>query len=181
MSYYDDEGAGTIAPFLAVNQIQPQDGRVLLADFDTELPSLHSLFSLPQSPGISDLCQPTNGAAVSPLPFHGADGLDVLPAGNRVDGTHHLNLLQFPGVIEQWKRSYQYIVLKMPPLSRSSLVLELAEYIDDVILVVESERVRREVLVQSITRLSRSGITIFGVILNRSRYYVPKWLYNKRL
>jgi Mrp family chromosome partitioning ATPase len=57
--------------------------------------------------------------------------------------------------------------------------MEIAEYIDAVIVVVESERVRREILSKAVSTLDRSGINIFGVVLNNYRYYLPHWLYKR--
>jgi Mrp family chromosome partitioning ATPase len=57
--------------------------------------------------------------------------------------------------------------------------IELAKHFNGIVLVVEAERARREVVKQSITKISRAGSTIFGVVLNKRRYYVPKWAYNR--
>jgi uncharacterized protein involved in exopolysaccharide biosynthesis/Mrp family chromosome partitioning ATPase len=181
MSCYDGEGTDQIAPFLAVNQIPPNaGGRVLLADLDIAKPSLHTIFSVPQTPGVSDFYKPDMGAAVSPMNFSSVAGLDVLSAGREFDGAFQLSKSgKFVESMNAWKKKYDCIVFKMPPLSRSSLVMELAEFIDDVIIVVESERVRREVIIQSTGKLSRAGIHVFGVILSNYRYYLPQWLYKR--
>lgn len=181
MSCYDDEGTDLIAPYLAVNQIPPNNGgKVLLADFDIAKPTLHAAFSIPQSPGVSDFHKSDIGPAITPITFNNVSGLDVLSAGKETDGTLQLSKSGlFAESMNSWKKKYDFIVLKMPPFSRSSLIMELAEYIDDVIMVVESERVRREVIVQSTSQLNRAGINVFGVILNNYRYYLPHWLYKR--
>ncbi len=181
MSCYDGEGTDLIAPYLAVNQIPPNNGgRVLLADLDLAKPTLHATFSIPQTPGVSDFYKSDTGPAITPMSFNNVSGLDILSAGKEFDGALQLSKSGlFAESMNSWKKKYDYIVLKMPPFSRSSLVMELADYIDDVIMVVESERVRREVIVQSTSQLNRAGINVFGVILNNYRYYLPQWLYKR--
>jgi uncharacterized protein involved in exopolysaccharide biosynthesis/Mrp family chromosome partitioning ATPase len=181
MSCYDGEGTDLIAPFLAVNQIPPNGGgRVLLADLDMAKPTLHATFSIPQTPGVSDFNKSDAGASITPTSFTTVSGLDILSAGREFDGAIQLGKSNhFADSMGAWKKKYDYIVFKMPPFSRSSLIMEIADYIDDVIMVVESERVRREVIVQSTSKLSRAGINVFGVILNNYRYYLPQWLYKR--
>ncbi len=181
ISSYDGEGTDLIASFIAVSQIPPNnDGKVLLADLDAAKPSLHSAFSIPQTPGVTDFFKSDIVPAIFPMSFTAVPGLDVLSAGREFDGTFQLSKSsRFAESMNMWKRKYDYIIFKMPPFSRSSLIMEMADFVDDVVMVVESERVRREVIVQSTSKLTRAGINVFGVILNNYRYYLPQWLYKR--
>jgi len=180
-SCYDGEGSGAIASFLAKSLItRPESGRVLLVDLDINNPFLHKVFSLPLLPGFSESFTSEVSGCVTPLQVTTIPGLDVLPAGNANHKTLYLGKSErFSDLVAQWKNAYDYIVLAMPSISRSSLVMELANKVDDVILVVEAERSRREAIAHLLSELLHSGITVFGAVLNKQRYYVPQWLYKR--
>jgi len=46
-----------------------------------------------------------------------------------------------------------------------------------VVLVVESELTRAQVVDYAIDRLNSSGANILGTILNKRQFNIPKWLY----
>jgi uncharacterized protein involved in exopolysaccharide biosynthesis/Mrp family chromosome partitioning ATPase len=181
VSCYDGEGSGAVASYLAKSLItRPESGRVLLVDLDKNNPFLHTAFSLPLSPGFSELLKPNAYGAVGPIPVTPVPGLEVLTAGSDIRGALYLGKSErFTVLLDHWKSVYEYVVFVMPAISRSSLVMELTHTVDDVLLVVEAERIRREVISRSIIDLLQSGISIFGVVLNKQRYYVPQWLYKR--
>ena len=181
VSCYDGEGSGAVGAYLAKSLItRPESGRVLLVDLDKNNPFLHTAFSLPLSPGFSELLKPNAYGAVGPIPVTPIPGLEVLTAGSDMRGTLYLGKSErFTVLLDHWKSVYEYVVFIMPAISRSSLVMELSHTVDDVLLVVEAERIRREVISRSIIDLLHSGISIFGVVLNKQRYYVPQWLYKR--
>lgn len=64
-------------------------------------------------------------------------------------------------------------------MNSCSDVIALAGKVDGVVLVVESERTRREVALQYKDRLEKSGAHILGVVLNKRRFHIPEWVYNR--
>jgi Mrp family chromosome partitioning ATPase len=73
--------------------------------------------------------------------------------------------------------SYACIILDMPPVMESALTARAASRCDSVVMVVEAERTHREVAIKAKKLLSQSGARLLGVVLNKHRHYVPKWLY----
>ena len=52
----------------------------------------------------------------------------------------------------------------------------LAEKMDGVILVVEAERTKTEVVRKIRKDLESTGVNILGVVLNKKRNYIPSYL-----
>jgi Mrp family chromosome partitioning ATPase len=53
----------------------------------------------------------------------------------------------------------------------------LAGLVDQVVLVVESNTTRSEVLNHSIEKMKAAGAKISGTLLNKREFYIPKWVY----
>ena len=70
---------------------------------------------------------------------------------------------------------FDYIIFDMPPISQISITPRLAEYMDMVFVVVESEKTSRESLQRAAEMLTETGATV-GVVLNKNRSYVPSRL-----
>ena|GEM_PF-2919986 len=184
-SCYVGEGTSTIAINLAKSLASHNNpGKVLLVDLNVDSPSVHSMLGLPLSPGFTDMVLPApDGPALAPVStvsHNVVPGVDVIPAGIRNKQALRLGQsLKFSKIVSTGRKFYSYIVFDIPPISKSSMSIELAKHFNGIVLVVEAERARREVVKQSITKISRAGSTIFGVVLNKRKFYVPKWAYNR--
>jgi Mrp family chromosome partitioning ATPase len=109
-----------------------------------------------------------------------APGVDVLPAGfNNLNPMKLSQSDHFTGLIAEHKEKYDYVVFDLPPIAQSLMAIEFAPFFDGVILVIEAGRVRRQVVQQAVTKMSRAGVTIFGVVLNKRKYYMPQWAYGR--
>ena len=94
---------------------------------------------------------------------------------SQVDGSQKINKL-LPSVE---KLNYKVIIIDLPSISEGIAVLKSSAISDGIIYVIESEKVRREVIQHAKDKLDNVGANIFGVVLNKRRFYIPKWLYNK--
>ena len=173
------EGVSTVASRLAMTAAEMHEGAVLLVDANLVCPMLHDMFDIDLSPGLSEsLLNP--GALPTCVQPSGYDNLEVLAAGEPngslpkafdTDGIQK--------VIAAIEREYALIVFDMPPAGQQSAALRLAGLLDAVIIVVEAERTRFEVARRARQLLERAGASVRGAVLNKRRYYVPKWLYRK--
>jgi Mrp family chromosome partitioning ATPase len=81
--------------------------------------------------------------------------------------------------VSQLKASdYDYILLDMPPVTEISITPRLARFMDTILLVVESEKTDRDAAQRAATLLSE-GRTNVGVVINKSRSYVPQRLHHE--
>jgi Mrp family chromosome partitioning ATPase len=72
---------------------------------------------------------------------------------------------------------YRAVILDLPSMREGGTALIHTARADATIIVVESERVKREVLQRACGRIADAGGQVVGIVLNRRKYYIPKWLY----
>jgi hypothetical protein len=99
-------------------------------------------------------------------------------AGGRNDTSarpaHSDTLIKY---LQSAKQEYRFTVVDIPALSEDSSAIRLAGSCDGVVLVVETERLRWEAVATAKQQLQRPNINILGVLLNKRRFPVPKWIY----
>ncbi len=109
------------------------------------------------------------------------DGFDVLPAaegdaeGDR--GPSEAMLSNMKGLLIELKKQYRFILVDSPPVIPFIDSAIICGLVDGVVLVVESELTRFQVVDFAIDRLNSSGANILGTILNKREFHIPKWLY----
>lgn len=101
-----------------------------------------------------------------------------LAAEQAADGATARNLpRRFRGIVPRLKSSpFDYVIFDMPAVSQTSVTPRLAAYMDLVLVVVEAERTDRDVARRALSLLEASGARA-GVVLNRTRRYVPSRLH----
>ncbi len=176
-SSHDGEGASTVAANLARVLARPGDGDVLLIDADLRHPSVHRFFESRLSPGLSDIL--TDGqsldSVVVPSPVQ---NLHILSAGN-INGnlSEIFDSEGLTSLLHSIKKNYQFVVIDLPAVNEASWTLRVARLCDGVGLVIEAERTCREVVERTKELLVQSKANIIGAIVNKRRFYIPRWLY----
>jgi uncharacterized protein involved in exopolysaccharide biosynthesis/Mrp family chromosome partitioning ATPase len=171
------EGVSTVTASLATVLSHRIKGRILLVDANSSAPTVHRRFRVHQAPGFTDNMAYGQKRVVQRV---ANQKFDIVAAG-KMNG-------KAPQVFESdgFRRflnlvgsHYQLIVIDMPPLFETSHASRLAGLCDGIILVVEAEQARREVAQQAKQELLRWKADLVGVVLNKRRFYIPKWLYQK--
>ena len=86
--------------------------------------------------------------------------------------------LKLPQLISRLEQHFKYIVLDLPSLERSfKSAIKISGLADGAILVIEAERVRWEVAERTAAQLLKAEAKILGVVLNKRKYYIPKFIY----
>ena len=75
------------------------------------------------------------------------------------------------------RKPYRFILVDMPATSDMSSTARMASKCDGVILVVEAEHLRWEVVQREKEQLEKWHANIVGVVLNKRRFPIPGWLY----
>ena len=81
-------------------------------------------------------------------------------------------------VVERLKPHYKYILIDSPPIVPYIDSDIIAGAVDGIVIVVEANSTRAEVLDFAISRLKSVDAPIVGLILNKRVFHIPKWLYN---
>jgi Mrp family chromosome partitioning ATPase len=155
--------------------------RVLLIDCNPANPELANLFGCNPNPGLSDFLDGGAEAAaiIRSTPTH---GLDLVPFGstrpsrlNRYEPSHmrsKLDTLRTPDGAR-----YDLIIIDGPSSFNEPDIALSASVFDGVVLVIECERTRWEVVKNYQDSLRDSKVLLLGAILNKRRYYIPKGFY----
>lgn len=172
------EGVSAVAANLAVALSHETPGRVLLVDANLANPSLHRMFDIEPFGGLVNILSNGDGC-VEPVVSFAAGNLSLLPAGCRngqAEGA--FKSAEWASLLKRLKKEYRYVIVDLPALNEVTWAVRAASLCDGVGLVVEAERSRWEAIVEAKQQLLMSRAKILGVILNKRRFPVPRWLYD---
>jgi len=169
-------GVTTTAAGLAVALAQGQDGDVLLADANLSRGQAHKMFGVQPRGGMLDIL--TTGEGDTTVLQR---NLSLLPAGDEKERLPAVSLSTRLGdVLANFRKAtYTFIVLDLPPLTETSISLRVAGYLDSVVVVVDSEKVNRNVAGRVSKLLRDIDAKVCGTVLNKRRSYVPRWLHQE--
>ena len=109
------------------------------------------------------------------------ENLYVVTAGSPDERFQRILPRLFVSLLPRIRASdYGYIIFDMPPVSQTSITSRLAGFMDMVLLVIQSEKTHLDAVQQAIGLLSHSKTKI-GVVLNKTRKYIPERLHRETL
>ena len=164
------EGSGvtTVASGLAASLSETGDGNVLLVDMNQQ-GAAHQFFRGDLACGLDDALEvdKRDGALVQ-------DNLYVVREPRGGEGLTYAMPKRFQHLIPKLRASdYDYIIFDLPPVSQISVTPRLARFMDISLIVIEAEQTDRDLVKRAGALLTQTGATV-GVILNKSRTYVPR-------
>ena len=159
------EGKSTVAAHLAATHAQ-QHKRTLLIDGDLRRPSVHRLFQVPNSVGLSNVLLKQISWLDAVIMTDSPKGLDILPAGPATRRASDLMGMGLAELIEEATRDYDLVVLDAPPLLGFAEPLQMATAVDGVIVVARAGDTSRKALSAVIQTLTRLRANLVGVVLN---------------
>jgi protein-tyrosine kinase len=167
------EGASTVLAQFAVALAQGE--KVLLIDANFRSPSLHQQFHLEVEKGLTEfLLGKANLSEVTKKTT--VKNLWVIPSGSAPSSPLTLNALD--PHLQKMKEEVDWVLFDGPPVNHFDESLALSGKVDGVVMVLQAEKTRWEVAQAAKQRLEDSGGKILGVVLNKRRFYIPKWIYN---
>lgn len=170
-SFSEAAGASTLAAGLAASLSETNDGKVLLVDVNLGPEDVHTFFKGKPAYSLSAALKP-KGAIDS-----AADNLYLATVGSPNAGPAQLGLKKFFDMMPNLKASdFDYIIFDMPQLSQTSPTWGMAAFMDKLLLVVEAEKDNRELIKRGYGKLVAERDNV-GVVVNKARSYVPKWLH----
>jgi capsular exopolysaccharide synthesis family protein len=160
------DGKSVTAGNLALTMAQEFSRRVVIVDADLRRPSLHTLFGLPQGPGLSDvlLGRAALEEVLVTLPDY---RLTVLPAGPVPDAP--AELLGSAGmrrVIDALRTRFDRVVVDSPPALPLADVGVLAPMTDGMLLVVRAGSTPKPLIDRALSVCDESQVV--GLVLNDS-------------
>jgi Mrp family chromosome partitioning ATPase len=159
-------GVTSTASGLAQSLSQTGEGNVLLVDMTQSQGSVQQFCQGKEVCDLDKLLDTRNNAQVQ-------EKLFVVGAEPSSDKLSRALPSRFNRLVPQLKASdFDYIIFDMPAVNQISITPRLAQFMDMVLLVVESEKTDKDLAKQAATMLAQ-GQTNLGIILNKTRNYVP--------
>jgi len=172
-------GTSTVAREFAWTVAERSEFRTLLIDGDLRNPSQHKAFGTERTPGLTD--HVLGGEPLSSC-LRNIDGgrLTLLPAGREAVAPPRIfSDERVKGLIEELKDEYEYVVFDIPSVLAYSEGLTLSRSVDGVLIVVRSGGTKRALVERSIGLLEDAGATVLGAVLNRRKFYIPQFIYDR--
>jgi Mrp family chromosome partitioning ATPase len=178
-------GVSTAAMNLAASLVQNTRARVLLIDANVRLQRSSTVLGPQGAASGSDAAEVSlrrllTDAPVLQDPTPGPSNLYVLPSGVPCGlPLAVFQSLRFKELLQKARELFQYVVIDGPSLGEHPESLLLSRKADGVILVVESERTRKQSALWAKRQIEMAGGTLLGVLLNRRKHRIPQWLYKR--
>jgi len=159
--------------------------RVLVIDADLHNPSLHKVFDVSNTWGLSDLASANNAVETYPLDAlvrpTSLDSLYLLPSGPGTSST--IKLLysnRLSELLKRFRKEFDVVLIDTPPMMEIADARVLARQADGVILVFRAGATSVDLAHASLERLSQDGTPIIGTILNDWTPRVQNFPYGNR-
>jgi capsular exopolysaccharide synthesis family protein len=172
------EGATTTSAILAATLARSGHSKILLIDANLRTPALDGVFNddSQHTEGLSDV-------VCADVPVESAiyqtnfPNLFLLPVGKSHSSPSYL----FDGdpitnLLKDLRERFDFVIIDGAPLNGYSESFFLASKVDGVILVVESERTKKQVVKKIKKELEWGPVNLLGVVLNKKKNYLPPLL-----
>jgi succinoglycan biosynthesis transport protein ExoP len=157
------DGKSTTAAALALLLGQGAE-KVLLIDGDMRRPSLNRVLGAESKKGLAEAL---SGSPLDECVIR-ASGIDFMPAGHMASNAATvLGGEAFGALIRTARTDYRFVVIDTPPALALADASSIGREVDGMILVVASGQTPRGALLATAEQLSRQGVVILGLILNR--------------
>jgi capsular exopolysaccharide synthesis family protein len=171
------EGVSTIVYYLS--QLLSSERKTLVVDANFRAPSLHRLFKVDNGRGLSDLLLEEKSLEEC-IAHTNTTNLDLMPSGPAASAAHwFLGSPTTKDIIAACKKMYDIVLIDTPPLRDSPDTAVLGSYCDGVVMVVRARKTKRDLLQYAQNILDNSGAHQLGVVLNRTKYWIPGFLYHR--
>lgn len=173
------EGKSTISINLAYDILQAGK-KVLLIDADLRLSRMANFLSLDFSPGLSNLLVGENNG--EHLIQHAAQlkNLSVICCGEvPPNPTELLSSQRMGALLNTLKKSYDYIIIDLPPVGAVSDALILSKMTDGMIVVVRQDYADKKLLDDTVNQLRFNQAHIIGFVMNGTRSENRHYKYRK--
>ena len=182
------EGKTLTSTNLAI-EIAQMGKMALLLEADMRRPCIAKLFKLNEKPGLSDILVGTAkaDAAVRTLTdmlisnsewekfteTQGLDNLHILPCGTIPPNPTELLLSpDFKALIESFRSRYDFIIIDTPPTLPVSDPSIIGPIVDGTVLVYQSDRTSRHLLLRAIQTLLKNNTKLLGIVINQLSFDV---------
>ena len=171
------EGVSTIVQEFARVFVEKQGKSILLLDGDSKKMTQHRSFGI--TPKISLQQIMSHGGnldqAITPV-LHSRLFLAQL-FGDRQEGLQDSSADSKGALWVHLRKQFDVIVIDSSPIDTSDQSLELFGEVDGVVMVIEAEKTRSQVISHLKDQIIHCGGNLLGMVFNKQRFYIPNWIY----
>lgn len=172
------EGVTSVVANL-VNYINSQKAnkKILVIDANIQSPSLDRIFNIPGNTyGLTDIFYNRIGAQQAVTQISSNIFVLCCSGGNdrKSDNIEQDNFLT---LINYYRQIFDFIIMDSPPVLSSSDALSISSSADFTFIIVQSAKIKKQVLEKTKTVLQNDECQIGGIILNRVNQVIPGWVY----
>lgn len=167
-SPYANAGKTTSTANLAITFAQLGQ-KVMVIDADMRKSSLHKLFALPSSPGLSNVLTGADYKTVIQQTTY--DNLYLIAAGKTPDNPSELlHSAGFNKLLESLSAEYDCIFIDTPPVDAVTDAVIISQQSTGTILVIRQNSTEKDALLRTVNTLKNVNANILGYILNAVDY-----------
>lgn len=178
LSAREGEGTSTIVREFARVAAKKLGKLVFVLDSGRHGRRKYVFFHISQDCGLEEVERSRMEAGGVPAP--GEMDVEMSPPGPSLD-EEHIDYYS-PQIADFWqslKDKYDLILIDASPLSVSPEGVEISRGVDGVVLVVEAENTRWQLVKNLKEKIEARGGNILGMVLNKRRFYIPDAIYRK--
>lgn len=173
------EGTSTVAARFVLALRGLRWVRPVLIEANLRNPTVRDLFDLPPSEGLVELL--SEKTTVEKAVVKAANGtIAMITEGRSIANPQSLftprNLSRLLGEV---RRHFNCVIFDAPAVTGHPETKIVTSLSDGVVLVIETAKTRREVVLRSRDALAASGARILGTVLNKRKYVIPDLLYKR--
>ncbi len=105
--------------------------------------------------------------------------VEVCPNPNSLPKTPNFYSPQITSFWDSLRQSYDLVLIDAPSADISPDGIEISRRVDGVVLVVEAEKTRWQVVDNLKGKIEHCGGNILGVVINKRRFYIPENIYRR--
>ena len=163
------EGKSLTAANVALTLTTSYSRRVLLIDADLRRPSLHALFRIPVTSGLSEGLDTSSATRVSAVQLSSL--LALLPAGRPVENpVPLLTSERMAALIRDARQHFDWVIVDTPPVGLLTDANLLTRESDTALLVINANRTPYALVQKAIQAIGKPKI--FGVVMNRLEEHI---------
>jgi Mrp family chromosome partitioning ATPase len=169
-------GASTLAANLAITSHMDGHLKTVLVDADSRKRSVSEMFGLNGVPGLVEL---VSGAASHDECLQKTQNGEVEVIASAAKGSHEILSSTAPEIVqalEAYLQDCDLLIVDLPAASQPDQAVALAQCLDFLLVVVESEKTHAASAQRLLSRLSNGKAEVLGVVLTKTRGYLPRFL-----
>ena len=174
----EGEGVSTIVRKFARIANTRFGKRVLIMDAAHHNPTQHIYYNIKSDYGWKDVLG-TGGPVNKACYMAGNTNLFLSPISAQAALTPYIqNQHAAASLFRELKAIFDLIIIDSSPATTSPDSIAMSRFSDGVVIVLEAEKTRWQMVENVREKITRSGGNVLGIVLNKRKFYIPESIYN---